>query len=148
MVAWTIEYNGKQYIVALTWVEGVPLPCIEARALEELSPEEIVDILQHAIVYGRELEAERIAEQYRGGETDRIERRLNGKPGEIYRRDGEQCRYCGTSLEPDEFQLDHVLPKSKGGGNSPDNLVTACPSCNRKKWARTPEEAGMELRTI
>jgi 5-methylcytosine-specific restriction endonuclease McrA len=66
----------------------------------------------------------------------------------IFRRDGHACGYCGTN---NNLTIDHVLPKSRGGGNSWENLVTCCKKCNAKKDNRTPKEAGMvllvELRT-
>jgi CRISPR/Cas system Type II protein with McrA/HNH and RuvC-like nuclease domain len=60
----------------------------------------------------------------------------------IYRRDSYQCVYCGSRKE---LTLDHVLPKSRGGGNDWDNLVTSCAKCNIKKANRTPEEAKMKM---
>lgn len=64
----------------------------------------------------------------------------------VYARDGHLCRYCGRA--PSRFTLDHVDPKSRGGSHDPANLVTACGSCNSRKGARTPEEAGMALLPI
>lgn len=61
----------------------------------------------------------------------------------ILRRDGHRCQYCGTNKPP--LTLDHVMPKSRGGAESWENLVTACVRCNNKKGNRTPEEAGMKL---
>jgi 5-methylcytosine-specific restriction endonuclease McrA len=61
----------------------------------------------------------------------------------IFRRDGGQCQYCGHS---DDLTLDHVLPKSRGGRTSWDNLITACKRCNSKKGDLTPEEAKMPLK--
>ena len=63
----------------------------------------------------------------------------------IYRRDGHQCVYC-PSKNKATFTLDHVYPKSRGGKNSWDNLVTSCKKCNAKKDNRTPKEAGMTMR--
>jgi CRISPR/Cas system Type II protein with McrA/HNH and RuvC-like nuclease domain len=60
----------------------------------------------------------------------------------IYRRDNYQCVYCGSKRE---LTLDHVIPKSKGGGNNWENLVTSCSKCNVKKADRTPEEAKMKM---
>lgn len=60
----------------------------------------------------------------------------------IFRRDGESCVYCGTHKD---LTIDHVIPRSKGGIDSWENLVTACHSCNSKKGNRTPEEAGMTM---
>jgi len=61
----------------------------------------------------------------------------------ILRRDNHKCVYCGRGDLP--FTIDHIIPKSKGGSDSWDNLVTACLTCNNKKGDRTPEEASMQL---
>lgn len=63
----------------------------------------------------------------------------------IMLRDGFQCQYCARSPAPSELNIDHVLPRSQGGGDSWENLVTACRSCNLKKGGRTPEQSGMRL---
>lgn len=63
----------------------------------------------------------------------------------IYARDGHVCQYCYQKFSPSELTLDHVLPSSRGGQDTWQNLVTACGRCNRKKADRTPEEAGMTL---
>ncbi|NEQ95597.1 MAG: HNH endonuclease [Cyanothece sp. SIO2G6] len=62
----------------------------------------------------------------------------------ILHRDGHACQYC--SYSGDELTLDHVIPRSRGGGDSWDNVVTACVRCNVNKGNRTPREAGMTLR--
>jgi 5-methylcytosine-specific restriction endonuclease McrA len=63
----------------------------------------------------------------------------------IFLRDEYTCRYCAKSLETHELSLDHVLPKSRGGKETWENLVTACKVCNCKKGDRTPEEANMRI---
>lgn len=63
----------------------------------------------------------------------------------IYKRDGHACVYCGKK---DNLTLDHVLPRSRGGRDSWDNLVTACQKCNTEKGDNTPEEAGMTMRHL
>jgi len=63
----------------------------------------------------------------------------------LYLRDGNRCQYCGQQFKGDVLTLDHVVPKSRGGKQSWDNLVTSCAPCNRRKDDRTPEEAGMKL---
>lgn len=64
----------------------------------------------------------------------------------ILRRDNYKCSYCLNKFTPKELTIDHVLPKSLGGGNSFTNCVTACFPCNFKKRNRTPEEANMQLK--
>jgi len=61
----------------------------------------------------------------------------------IFKRDGHRCQYCGLH---EDLTLDHVMPKSRGGKSSWDNLVAACRRCNAKKGDYTPEEAQMALR--
>lgn len=61
----------------------------------------------------------------------------------ILRRDGNRCTYCGRADLP--LTLDHVIPKSQGGQDTWENLVTACTKCNNKKANRTPEQANMPL---
>jgi 5-methylcytosine-specific restriction endonuclease McrA len=63
----------------------------------------------------------------------------------IFARDRNQCQYCGRRFSTSELSLDHVLPRSQGGGSSWDNLVCACVRCNTKKGGRTPRQAHMSL---
>ncbi|MBX3247616.1 MAG: HNH endonuclease [Myxococcales bacterium] len=62
----------------------------------------------------------------------------------VFLRDGHACMYCGD--DEDELTIDHVLPRSRGGRSSWENLVACCRRCNLDKGHRTPEEAGMTLR--
>jgi len=61
----------------------------------------------------------------------------------ILRRDNNQCQYCGSKKYL--LTIDHIIPKSRGGEDSWENLVAACVNCNNKKGNQTPEEAGMAL---
>ena len=60
----------------------------------------------------------------------------------IMKRDGNKCGYCGSTHN---LTIDHIIPRSRGGGNSWMNLVTCCHRCNGKKDNKTPKEAGMKL---
>lgn len=60
-------------------------------------------------------------------------------------RDGHRCQYCGRTASERQLNIDHVLPRARGGQDSWDNLVTACQACNRRKGQQTPREAGMPL---
>ena len=63
----------------------------------------------------------------------------------ILMRDKMRCQYCGTRGNAFELTLDHIIPRSRGGSSSPENLCAACKSCNQRKGDRTPEEARMPL---
>ncbi len=63
----------------------------------------------------------------------------------IYARDSNRCQYCGKRFNTTELSLDHIFPRSRGGGNSWTNVVCCCVRCNVKKGGRTPAEAGMKL---
>lgn len=67
------------------------------------------------------------------------------KRSKIYIRDNHRCSYCNKKCRYEELTLDHVIPKSRGGWDTHENLVTACLTCNQKKGNRTPYEAGMDL---
>lgn len=62
-------------------------------------------------------------------------------------RDAYTCQYCTSRLKKDEATIDHVRPRSKGGGSTWDNVVVACATCNRKKGNKTLKEASMKLLT-
>ena len=64
----------------------------------------------------------------------------------VYARDQYTCQYCGAHLSASHLTLDHVIPKSRGGAKTWENIVTACKRCNQRKGNRTPEEARMRLR--
>jgi 5-methylcytosine-specific restriction endonuclease McrA len=59
----------------------------------------------------------------------------------IFARDGHRCQYCGERAD----SIDHVLPRSRGGPNTWENVAAACRPCNMTKRDRTPDEAGMRL---
>ena len=63
----------------------------------------------------------------------------------LFKRDGHKCQYCGVHPKNDELTIDHVLPRSQGGGTTWENCVLACYKCNSKKADRTPQQAGMKL---
>ena len=63
----------------------------------------------------------------------------------ILRRDNHKCQYCGVMTN---LTVDHVIPKSKGGDDTWENLTTACIRCNNKKGDKTPDEANLRLTNI
>ncbi len=84
-----------------------------------------------AEIHKAEQELRRI-DELRSGESYRRFREV------VLARDGEVCKYCGATGVP--LQLDHVVPRSRGGADEAENLAPACKPCNSSKGARTPEE--------
>ncbi len=63
----------------------------------------------------------------------------------IFARDENRCQYCGKKHPTPELSLDHVIPRSRGGRTTWDNVVCSCTRCNARKGGRLPEEAGLKL---
>jgi 5-methylcytosine-specific restriction endonuclease McrA len=63
----------------------------------------------------------------------------------ILLRDRNTCQFCTRAFPASELTLDHVMPRSRGGRSSWENLVACCYACNNRKGDRTPEEAGFKL---
>ena len=63
----------------------------------------------------------------------------------ILLRDRNTCQFCGSIFAASDLTLDHVMPRSRGGRSSWENLVACCYTCNNRKGDRTPEEAGLTL---
>jgi len=66
----------------------------------------------------------------------------------LFARDAHLCMYCGQSFNRPVLTRDHVLPLSKGGLDTWENVVTACFHCNSRKSDRTPQQAGMPLLAV
>jgi 5-methylcytosine-specific restriction endonuclease McrA len=60
----------------------------------------------------------------------------------VFARDKWTCQYCGSRTN---LTVDHVIPKSKGGGSGWDNIVASCAPCNRRKGDALPRQVGMKL---
>ncbi len=63
----------------------------------------------------------------------------------IFLRDAYTCQYCGKRSSARDLNLDHVMPRSRGGPTNWENIVCSCRVCNLEKGGRTPAEAGMKL---
>jgi 5-methylcytosine-specific restriction endonuclease McrA len=63
----------------------------------------------------------------------------------LFARDNNRCQYCGKRFPTSELSLDHVMPRSRGGDTSWENIVCSCVACNVRKGGRTPAEAHMHL---
>ena len=64
---------------------------------------------------------------------------------DCYLRDNGTCQYCGTKVTRELAELEHVMPRSRGGATTWENCVVSCHDCNSKKGNKTPHEAGMYL---
>lgn len=63
----------------------------------------------------------------------------------IFERDKNTCQYCGRVFQRQDLNLDHVIPRDRGGPTTWENVVCSCLECNARKGNRTPQEAGMRL---
>jgi 5-methylcytosine-specific restriction endonuclease McrA len=123
-----------------------------ARALDESGEEYDFDLWRTLPVredddalpiVGGSLRVPRVLHLDRYDRTPRVTVRLTRR--NLMFRDQHQCQYCGKQPPLRELNIDHVLPKSRGGDDTWENLVTACRVCNLRKGWKTPEEANMRL---
>ncbi len=63
----------------------------------------------------------------------------------IFERDRNTCQYCGRIFDRRDLNLDHVIPRDRGGPTTWENIVCSCIPCNTRKANKTPSEAGMRL---
>lgn len=90
---------------------------------------------------GREFPMPSVVRVLRWFRRDRV--RIKFSRLNIYARDGFRCQYCGERFPTEELTFDHVLPRSRGGRTTWENIVTCCVGCNALKADRTPHEADM-----
>lgn len=95
-------------------------------------------------IVGGALRIPRVLHLHRYERTPKITVRLTRR--NLMFRDAHQCQYCGKTPPLRDLNIDHVMPRSRGGGDTWENLVTACRICNLRKGWKTPEEANMNLR--
>jgi 5-methylcytosine-specific restriction endonuclease McrA len=92
---------------------------------------------------GYELQAPRVIRLVSCDRGPRQGLRFNRR--NVFARDANLCQYCGRTFPTSELSLDHVVPRSRGGITSWENIVCACVACNVRKGGRTPQEARMQL---
>jgi 5-methylcytosine-specific restriction endonuclease McrA len=77
---------------------------------------------------------------------DRVPRRtVRFNRRNLFARDEHVCQYCGNDFPPSQLSFDHVVPRSRGGKTTWENIVSCCFHCNSRKGGRTPNEARMKL---
>lgn len=69
----------------------------------------------------------------------------NSKRFKVLMRDGFKCRYCGKKSDEKQLEVDHIIPRSRGGSNNLENLITSCFECNRGKRDKTLIESAPEV---
>ncbi|MFP4203675.1 MAG: HNH endonuclease, partial [Opitutales bacterium] len=63
----------------------------------------------------------------------------------LFERDNYRCQYCGNAFEPEHLNMDHIIPRERGGRTSWENIVTSCIKCNARKANRLPHQADMHV---
>lgn len=77
----------------------------------------------------------------------RHKQRVRYRKQNVLARDRWTCQYCGQVKSCSELTVDHVVPRAQGGKTEWENITTACIECNAEKDCRTPQQAGMRLRS-
>jgi len=122
--------NIKRAIVLLVTGQAESLEFSSTQQWEVRSPSIVLQISEHIRLTGGNPE--------RHWKAPLVSRR------EVFRRDNHTCQYCGNTKR---LTLDHVIPRSKGGTHTWDNIVTACEPCNLAKSDRLLHETGMVLKS-
>jgi len=128
-VATGLEIEGENHIRPVTWEEWITLPIRpQDNAVHTVRGEIRVPTVIVAVNYAK---------------VPKKRPKLSAK--NIRERDGNRCQYTGQLLKPEEGSLDHVLPRSRGGKDTWENLVWSSKEVNTRKADRLPHEAGLKL---
>ena len=131
-VATALEIEGENHIRPVTWDEWITLPIRDGDNLVRTARGSIrVPTVVVAVNFAK---------------VPKKRPKLCAK--RIRERDGNRCQYTGKLLHPDEGNLDHVLPRSRGGKDTWENLVWSSKAVNARKGNRLPHEAGLKLLSI
>jgi 5-methylcytosine-specific restriction endonuclease McrA len=131
-VATGLDIDGEDHIRPVTWDEWITLP---------IRPQDnAVQTVRGAIRVPAVIVAVNFAK------VPKKRPKLCAKA--IRERDGNRCQYTGKLLNPDEGSLDHVLPRSRGGKDTWENLVWSSKDINARKGNRLPQEAGLMLISV
>jgi 5-methylcytosine-specific restriction endonuclease McrA len=128
-VATALEIEGEDYIRPVTWEEWITLPI--------RSQDQSVSTVRGAI------RVPTVIVTLNYAKVPKKRPRLCART--IRERDGNRCQYTGALLQPDEGSLDHVVPRSRGGRDTWENLVWSSKEVNQRKADRLPKEAGLAL---
>jgi 5-methylcytosine-specific restriction endonuclease McrA len=128
-IATGLDIRGKDDMVPLTWKQWVDLSCSE--------DDHFVKTIQGNV------KIPKIIILCRYDKVPKKRPKITRKG--IWIRDQGICQYTGKKINPNEGNIDHVIPKSRGGATDWTNCVLAHKKVNAKKADRTPEEAGLKL---
>lgn len=131
-VATALEIEGENHIRPVTWDEWITLPI---RAGDNLVRTARGSIRVPTVV---------VAVNF--AKVPKKRPKLCAK--NIRERDGNRCQYTGQLLKPEEGSLDHVVPRSRGGADSWENLVWSAKDVNQRKADRLPHEVGLRLLAV
>lgn len=131
-VATALEIEGDEHIRPVKWDEWITLPVRES---------------DHAVRTARgAIRVPTVIVAVNFAKVPKKRPKLSAK--NIRERDGNRCQYTGRLLHPDEGSLDHVVPRSRGGMDTWENLVWSAKDVNQRKADRLPHEAGLKLLSI
>ena len=127
--ATALDIEGEDHIRPVPWVEWLTLP---------------VRAGDHAVQTPRgSVRVPTVIVAVNFARVPRKRPKLNAR--NIRERDGNRCQYTGVLLRPDEGNLDHVVPRSRVGADTWENLVWSAREVNQRKADRLPHEAGLRL---
>jgi 5-methylcytosine-specific restriction endonuclease McrA len=128
-VATGLDIQGANHMVPLRWKDWIQLPIKEG--------DEFVQTVNMKIKIPKVI----ILSKY-----DKVpKKRPKFSQRNIWIRDNFTCQYTGKKLKPGEGNIDHIVPRSRGGITNWENCVLACRKVNAKKADATPEEIGLKL---
>ena len=131
-VATALEIDGEEFIRPVTWTEWITLPVRpQDNAVQTPRGPIRVPTVIVAVNFAK---------------VPKKRPKLCARA--IRERDANRCQYTGKLLKPDEGSLDHVLPRSRGGKDTWENLVWSSKDVNTRKGDRLPHEAGLKLLNV
>jgi len=131
-VATALDIAGENYIRPVKWDEWITLP---------IRPQDNVVHTAHSVI-----RVPTVIVAVNFARVPKKRPKLSAK--NIRERDGNRCQYTGRVLHPDEGSLDHVVPRSRGGRDTWENLVWSAKDVNQRKADRLPHEAGLKLLSV
>lgn len=129
--------QGYQPVARVTWQRAMTLLCLGK--VEVIDEYEDRDVRSVSVAF----KMPSVVRFLRS--TRRKKRVVKFSRENVYARDKGKCQYCRQPVPRPKATYDHVVPKSKGGRTTWENIVIACTPCNQQKKALTPAQAGMKL---